>query len=86
MLHLQEYQWGYSSNHSRAGRNNLIGNPYPSAIDGAAFIRDNSTVIEGTIYFWMHAIKIQLASGIKDGTAAGSGAYAYTSNDYSPSI
>jgi hypothetical protein len=68
-----------------AGRNNLIGNPYPSAIDGAAFIRDNSTVIEGTIYFWMHAIKIQLASGIKDGTA-GSGAYAYTSNDYSPSI
>jgi hypothetical protein len=30
----------------------------------------------GTIYFWMHAIKIQLASGIKDGTA-GSGAYAY---------
>jgi hypothetical protein len=31
----------------------------------------------------MHAIKIQLASGIKDGTA-GSGAYAYTSNDYSP--
>jgi hypothetical protein len=33
----------------------------------------------------MHAIKIQLASGIKDGTA-GSGAYAYTSNDYSPSI
>jgi hypothetical protein len=32
----------------------------------------------------MHAIKIQLASGIKD--AAGSGAYAYTSNDYSPSI
>jgi hypothetical protein len=64
-----------------AGRNNLIGNPYPSAIDGAAFIRDNSTVIEGTIYFWMHAIKIQLASGIKDGTA-GSGAYD-TSNDYS---
>jgi hypothetical protein len=26
-----------SSNHSRAGKNNLIGNPYPSAIDGYAF-------------------------------------------------
>jgi hypothetical protein len=37
---------GLFSNHSRAGRNNLIGNHYPSAIDGAAFIRDNSTVIE----------------------------------------
>jgi hypothetical protein len=33
-----------------AGRNNLIGNPYPSAIDGAAFIRDNSTVIGNNIF------------------------------------
>lgn len=66
-----------------AGKNNLIGNPYPSAIDGDAFINANSSIIEGTLYFWTHKSAIQLASGIKDGTA-GSGAYAYTSNDYSP--
>jgi len=30
----------------------LIGNPYPSALDGPEFIRDNEGVIEGTIYLW----------------------------------
>jgi hypothetical protein len=32
---------------------NLIGNPYPSAIDADAFIADNTT-IGGTLYFWTH--------------------------------
>ena len=32
----------------------LIGNPYASAIDAAAFINDNSGSIDGTLYFWQH--------------------------------
>jgi len=31
---------------------NLIGNPYPSAIDWLAFHADNSSVLNGTMYFW----------------------------------
>ncbi|WP_298220666.1 fibronectin type III domain-containing protein [Flavobacterium sp.] len=43
-----------------AGNNNdkynLLGNPYPSAIDAQAFLTDpvNTPVIDGTIYFWTH--------------------------------
>lgn len=33
---------------------NLVGNPYPSAIDADTFINDNGTNIGGTIYFWTH--------------------------------
>ncbi|UUC45676.1 hypothetical protein [Flavobacterium cerinum] len=35
---------------------NLIGNPYPSAIDILAFINDaaNSAILDGTIYLWTH--------------------------------
>ena len=32
---------------------NLLGNPYPSALDADAFIADNAT-IGGTLYFWTH--------------------------------
>ncbi len=34
---------------------NLIGNPYPSAIDFDAFHTANNTVVEGTAYFWSQA-------------------------------
>ena len=64
-----------------AGTSNLLGNPYPSAINADLFLAANSTLIEGTIYFWTHKTAIQLAANIVNGTA-GSGAYAYTSNDY----
>ena len=63
------------------GTSNLIGNPYPSAIDADAFLVANSTIVEGTIYFWTHNTAIQLASNITNGTA-GSGVFAYTSDDY----
>ena len=63
------------------GTSNLIGNPYPSAIDADTFLAANSTIVEGTIYFWTHNTAIQLASNITNGTA-GSGAFAYTSDDY----
>jgi hypothetical protein len=62
--------------------NNLIGNPYPSAIDADAFLAANKDALEGTLYFWTHASTIKSRTLITDGTA-GTGAYAYTSNDYS---
>jgi hypothetical protein len=64
-----------------ANKNNLIGNPYPSAIDADAFIIKNKEVLSGSLYFWTHKSAIQLAANITNGTA-GSGAYAYTSDDY----
>ncbi len=33
---------------------NLIGNPYPSALDADKFLNDNADVLDGTIYFWTH--------------------------------
>jgi uncharacterized delta-60 repeat protein len=33
---------------------NLIGNPYPSALDADAFLDANLDVIKGTLYFWTH--------------------------------
>ena len=33
---------------------NLIGNPYPSALDADIFLKDNLDVIKGTLYFWTH--------------------------------
>ncbi|MDI5897922.1 T9SS sorting signal type C domain-containing protein [Flavobacterium yafengii] len=33
---------------------NLIGNPYPSAIDANLFINANNGILDGTIYFWTH--------------------------------
>ncbi len=32
----------------------LTGNPYPSALDAVAFINDNTSSIDGTLYFWEH--------------------------------
>jgi hypothetical protein len=37
-----------------AGAINLIGNPYASALDATAFINDNLSRIDGTLYFWEH--------------------------------
>jgi hypothetical protein len=59
------------------GTSNLIGNPYPSAIDANAFLSANSTVIEGTIYFWTHNTMIGVGT-----VELGSGLYPYTGNDY----
>ncbi|MGL2992754.1 T9SS sorting signal type C domain-containing protein [Flavobacterium sp. TSSA_36] len=33
---------------------NLIGNPYPSAINATTFMQDNSAIIYGPLYFWTH--------------------------------
>lgn len=33
---------------------NLVGNPYPSALDANEFINNNLSAITGTLYFWEH--------------------------------
>jgi hypothetical protein len=58
---------------------NLIGNPYPSAINALQFLSDNSSVIEGNVKMWTH--------GTNPSTSAtnpfyGSYAYNYSANDY----
>ncbi|MFV5697155.1 T9SS sorting signal type C domain-containing protein [Flavobacterium sp. ZT3R17] len=68
--------------YTTAETSNLIGNPYPSALDADAFLFANKTLLDGTIYFWTHNTTIQLASAIVLPAYAGSGIYAYTSDDY----
>lgn len=33
---------------------NLLGNPYPSALDANSFITTNAATLEGTLYLWSH--------------------------------
>lgn len=40
------------------GKFNLIGNPYPSAVDAAAFYAANSSKLDGTFYFWTHGTPV----------------------------
>ena len=58
----------------------LLGNPYPSAINADKFLQENATVLGGTLYFWTHNTAMQNRNLIL--STAGSGALAYTSNDY----
>ena len=62
---------------SGGGTSNLIGNPYPSALDADTFILANTDFIDGALYFWTHNTPI--AVGTPD---PGSGVYAYSGNDY----
>ena len=61
-------------------RSYLLGNPYPSALDAETFLERNSGVLNGTLYFWTHNTPMQDRNLIS--STAGSGAYAYTSDDY----
>ena len=56
---------------------NLIGNPYPSAIDATAFLDNplNTPFINGTIYLWTHNTAISK-------NTPGANLYNYSSNDY----
>ena len=53
----------------------LLGNPYPSAINADVFLDVNSTVLEGTLYFWTHNSPPSIS-------VAGDAIYNYTSDDY----
>lgn len=54
---------------------NLIGNPYPSALDADLFLLANSSSIDGTLKFWTHNSK-------PSGIYTGSHGLNYNSNDY----
>lgn len=54
---------------------NLLGNPYPSAIDPELFIQANASALEGTLYFWTHR------TAIVDGLPGVDG-YNFTNDDY----
>jgi len=55
----------------------LIGNPYPSAIDATKFIRDNISVIDGTLYFWEHTGELGTTTAIEGHVQSGyEGGYA----------
>ncbi|MFT3794651.1 hypothetical protein [Flavobacterium sp.] len=56
---------------------NLIGNPYPSAIDMEQFLRDpvNSGLVNGTVYLWTHNTAIS-------SLIPGNWMYNYTADDY----
>jgi hypothetical protein len=58
-------------------RSYLLGNPYPSALDADKFLTANSSVLDGTLYFWTHTTNIGI--GVSN---PGSGVYAYSSDDY----
>lgn len=53
---------------------NLLGNPYPSAIDIEKFLLYNNATLEGTIYLWTHNSQIQ-ETGV-------TGIYNYNPSDY----
>ena len=63
-----------NSNTDTSINQNLIGNPYPSAIDPATFINANLG-LEGTLYFWAHRTFISNAQ-------PGPDAYNFTNADY----
>lgn len=60
-----------------AGSSNLVGNPYPSALDADSFLIFNKELIDGTLSFWTHNTDIAL-----NAPNPGSGIYAYSSDDY----
>jgi hypothetical protein len=56
---------------------NLIGNPYPSALDADSFLLENKDLLAGTIYLWTHNTDIA-----KNNPNPGPDMYAYSSDDY----
>ena len=54
-------------------RFNLLGNPYPSALDAEKFINQNLSKLEGTLYFWTHNTAPSSSNGYY---------YTYSAADY----
>jgi hypothetical protein len=68
-------QNGLSGYDSYNTNSNLIGNPYPSAINIHDFYNANSSILEGTFYFWTHDTPVS-------STAPGPYIYNFTNDDY----
>ncbi|PPD00320.1 MAG: hypothetical protein CTY35_02655 [Methylotenera sp.] len=64
---------------SGTGNWNLIGNPYPAAIDAEKFLLANSSVLDGTIQLWTHNT---LPSAIPSYPGFPTEALNYSSDDY----
>lgn len=62
-----------------SGNWNLIGNPYPAAIDADKFLIENSSILDGTIRFWTHNT---LPSAIPSYPGFSPQALNYSSDDY----
>lgn len=62
---------GSSSGVEAENKWNLLGNPYPSAIDANQFISANSSFVAGTIYLWTHNTPLNAATTL-----------GYSPNDY----
>jgi hypothetical protein len=45
----------------------LVGNPYPSALNGLKFIQDNINALDGTLYFWDHIGEEDTTSSVTSG-------------------
>jgi subtilisin-like proprotein convertase family protein len=60
----QVYQDAYTPSFNANNNNlNLLGNPYPSAIDVFELYHDNASVLEGKFYFWTHDAQLAAISG-----------------------
>ncbi|WP_164905434.1 T9SS type A sorting domain-containing protein [Flavobacterium sufflavum] len=57
----------------------LLGNPYPSAMSADAFLSENASKLEGTLYFWTHNSP---PSENVDPYGDANTKYNYTTNDY----
>lgn len=56
---------GYSSDADNTNDANLLGNPYPSALDADAFLTAN-TNLGGTLYFWTHNTEDSAGNNTQD--------------------
>ncbi len=75
---LDKYNTAHGSGNANNTNINLIGNPYPSAIDLTKLRTDSSNgLLEGTFYFWTHDDPI--GSGANNGPDA----YNFNNDDYS---
>ena len=63
---------GYYTKIVSPNTSSLLGNPYPSVIDTQKFIQDNSSSIDGTLYFWEHKGESTTTSQVE-----GHGTYGY---------
>ncbi|WP_339889543.1 glycine-rich domain-containing protein [uncultured Flavobacterium sp.] len=62
---------------------NLIGNPYPSAINASKFINANSSVIKGSVQLWRHGSDPAANNGSTyTNPFYGTYAYNYSASDY----
>jgi hypothetical protein len=73
---LDEYNTDTGGSNNFNNNKNFIANPYASAIDIEKFYNKNSSLLDGTFYFWTHY------TPISNGTS-GPYAYNFTNDDYS---